>query len=184
MRPMIGRLPASTAEGVIELHAGRGTSRKGNGPEECVRRAPRQDPVARACAGCVAGETTLAERYDVSRSPVREALIRLAGDELVVTLPYRSTIVAPSAVDSPPYPLGGTTVQNMKRSLGHPFPKHRSVVCYPRSRPPGMTLRMKASNSGTVIAAISSASAARRMVATCARKAEGRKIERCVDTIF
>src|SRR5512138_3283269 len=40
-------------------------------------------------------ETSLAERFGLSRSPVREALIRLAGEELVVTLPNRSTIVAP-----------------------------------------------------------------------------------------
>jgi DNA-binding GntR family transcriptional regulator len=40
-------------------------------------------------------ETTLAERFGLSRSPVREALIRLAGEELVVTLPNRSTMVAP-----------------------------------------------------------------------------------------
>lgn len=40
-------------------------------------------------------ETTLAERFKLSRSPIREALIRLAGEELVVTLPNRSTIVAP-----------------------------------------------------------------------------------------
>jgi DNA-binding GntR family transcriptional regulator len=40
-------------------------------------------------------ETGLAERFGLSRSPVREALIRLAAEELVVTLPNRSTIVAP-----------------------------------------------------------------------------------------
>jgi DNA-binding GntR family transcriptional regulator len=40
-------------------------------------------------------ETTLAARFKLSRSPVREALIRLAGEELVVALPNRSTIVAP-----------------------------------------------------------------------------------------
>jgi DNA-binding GntR family transcriptional regulator len=40
-------------------------------------------------------ETTLAERFGMSRSPIREALIRLAGEDLVVTLPNRSTIVAP-----------------------------------------------------------------------------------------
>src|SRR5688500_10903535 len=40
-------------------------------------------------------ETTLAERFGMSRSPIREALIRLAGENLVVTLPNRSTIVAP-----------------------------------------------------------------------------------------
>lgn len=45
--------------------------------------------------GQLLDETSLAERFGMSRSPVREALIRLAGDELVVTLSNRSTIVAP-----------------------------------------------------------------------------------------
>lgn len=45
--------------------------------------------------GQLLDEQTLAERFDMSRSPVREALIRLAGEELVQTLPNRSTIVAP-----------------------------------------------------------------------------------------
>jgi DNA-binding GntR family transcriptional regulator len=40
-------------------------------------------------------ETSIAERFGMSRSPVREALIRLAGDDLVVTLANRSTVVAP-----------------------------------------------------------------------------------------
>jgi DNA-binding GntR family transcriptional regulator len=40
-------------------------------------------------------ETTLADRFNLSRSPIREALIRLANDDLVVPLPNRSTIVAP-----------------------------------------------------------------------------------------
>lgn len=47
-------------------------------------------------------ETTLAERFDLSRSPVREALIRLAGDGLVLALPNRSTIVAPIEIASFP----------------------------------------------------------------------------------
>lgn len=47
-------------------------------------------------------ETSLAERFAMSRSPVREALIRLAGEELVVTLSNRSTIVAPIDVQSFP----------------------------------------------------------------------------------
>jgi DNA-binding GntR family transcriptional regulator len=45
--------------------------------------------------GQLLDETTLAERFGMSRSPVREALIRLAGEDLVVTLANRSTIVAP-----------------------------------------------------------------------------------------
>ncbi|CDX43911.1 putative transcriptional regulator, GntR family [Mesorhizobium sp. ORS 3359] len=52
--------------------------------------------------GTLLDETTLSERFDMSRSPVREALIRLAGEELVVTLPNRSTIVAPIEIASFP----------------------------------------------------------------------------------
>jgi DNA-binding GntR family transcriptional regulator len=48
--------------------------------------------------GQLLDETTLAERFEMSRSPIREALIRLAGDNLVVMLPNRSTIVAPIEV--------------------------------------------------------------------------------------
>jgi DNA-binding GntR family transcriptional regulator len=52
--------------------------------------------------GALLDETTLADRFGMSRSPVREALIRLAGDELVVTLANRSTVVAPIDVQSFP----------------------------------------------------------------------------------
>jgi DNA-binding GntR family transcriptional regulator len=47
-------------------------------------------------------ETMLAERFGMSRSPVREALIRLAGDGLVVTLSNRTTVVAPIEVQGFP----------------------------------------------------------------------------------
>lgn len=52
--------------------------------------------------GQLLDETTLAERFGMSRAPVREALIRLSGDDLVVTLANRSTIVAPIDVASFP----------------------------------------------------------------------------------
>ncbi len=52
--------------------------------------------------GQLLDEMTLADRFDMSRSPVREALIRLAGEDLVVTLANRSTIVAPIEVGSFP----------------------------------------------------------------------------------
>lgn len=39
-------------------------------------------------------EIQLAERLSMSRTPIREALVRLAGEGLVTTLPNRSTIVA------------------------------------------------------------------------------------------
>ncbi len=40
-------------------------------------------------------EVQLAERFGVSRTPVREAIVRLAGEGLITTLPNRSTFVAP-----------------------------------------------------------------------------------------
>jgi len=44
-------------------------------------------------------EVGLAERFAMSRTPVREALVRLAGDGLVTMLPNRSTVV--SQIDFP-----------------------------------------------------------------------------------
>lgn len=45
--------------------------------------------------GTLLDETELAERFKLSRSPVREALIRLSAEGLVQTLRNRSSIVAP-----------------------------------------------------------------------------------------
>lgn len=44
-------------------------------------------------------EVRLAERFGVSRSPVREALVRLASIGLVNTLPNKSTIIAPLNIE-------------------------------------------------------------------------------------
>ncbi len=45
--------------------------------------------------GSAIDEVELADRFGMSRTPIREALVRLAGEGLVVTLPNRSTLVAP-----------------------------------------------------------------------------------------
>lgn len=47
-------------------------------------------------------EVGLSRRFKLSRSPVREALIRLAGESLVKLLPNRSAIVAPLDVETLP----------------------------------------------------------------------------------
>ena len=68
--------------------------------------------------GQLLDETTLAERFDMSRSPIREALIRLAGEDLVVTLSNRSTIVAPIEVTSfPKYVEALDVAQRMNTRL-------------------------------------------------------------------
>jgi DNA-binding GntR family transcriptional regulator len=74
----------------IEGKRAKGTSSKG------VYDALRNEILALTLApGQLLDENTLADRFGMSRSPIREALIRLAGDELVLTLANRSTIVAP-----------------------------------------------------------------------------------------
>jgi len=52
--------------------------------------------------GTLLDETELAEQFGLSRSPVREALIRLAGERLVQILRNRSSIVAPFYVATIP----------------------------------------------------------------------------------
>ena len=52
--------------------------------------------------GALLDEVGLAARFNMSRSPVREALIRLASERLVLMLPNRSTIVAPFDLESLP----------------------------------------------------------------------------------
>jgi DNA-binding GntR family transcriptional regulator len=44
--------------------------------------------------GSLIDEVQLAERFGMSRTPIREALVRLAGEGLVTTLPNRSTVVS------------------------------------------------------------------------------------------
>ena len=45
--------------------------------------------------GTALDEVALAERFNLSRTPIREALLMLAGEDLVKFLPNRSTIVMP-----------------------------------------------------------------------------------------
>ena len=52
--------------------------------------------------GAPLDEVTLAERFDMSRTPVREALVRLAADGLVQTFPNKGTIVSPLNIEEFP----------------------------------------------------------------------------------
>jgi DNA-binding GntR family transcriptional regulator len=52
--------------------------------------------------GQLIDEASLAERFAVSRSPVREALVRLGSEGLVKTLPNKGTVVAPLNIEEFP----------------------------------------------------------------------------------
>lgn len=49
----------------------------------------------RMAPGTALDEVALANRFEISRTPIREALMLLAGDSLVVLLPNRTSIVPP-----------------------------------------------------------------------------------------
>lgn len=79
---------------------GKSPAKKGKTPRSAswvaVYETLRHDILSLALPpGELLDETSLSQRFGFSRSPVREALIRLAGENLVVTLANRSTIVAP-----------------------------------------------------------------------------------------
>ena len=54
----------------------------------------------RIAPGSALDELALAARFEVSRTPIREALLLLAGERLVEVLPNRTSIVAPFALDN------------------------------------------------------------------------------------
>ena len=70
---------------------------RGSGTQS-VYKTIRQEILTMALApGSPLDEVRLSERFGMSRTPVREALLRLAADGLVTTLPNRNTVV--SAID-------------------------------------------------------------------------------------
>jgi DNA-binding GntR family transcriptional regulator len=70
---------------------------------QAIHRALQAEILALDLApGQLIDEASLAERFGVSRSPVREALVRLAGEGLVSTLPNKGTVVTPVALDAFP----------------------------------------------------------------------------------
>lgn len=60
--------------------------------------------------GAFLDEVRIADRFDVSRSPVREALIRLNADGLVSMLRNRAAIVAPMDMGSLPHYMDALTL--------------------------------------------------------------------------
>ena len=68
-----------------------------------IYNALRHDILTMSLApGALLDEVKIAARFEVSRSPVREALIRLSSEGLVKTLPNKSTLVAPLNVEEFP----------------------------------------------------------------------------------
>lgn len=77
---------------------------RGSGTQT-VYKALRQEILSMALPpGSPLDEVRLSERFNMSRTPIREALLRLSAEGMVATLPNRNTIVAPiDFATLPPY---------------------------------------------------------------------------------
>jgi DNA-binding GntR family transcriptional regulator len=56
----------------------------------------------RIAPGSALDETSIAKRFGLSRTPIREALVMLSAEQLVIFLPSRSAIVAPHMMENAP----------------------------------------------------------------------------------
>lgn len=81
---------------------------RGSGADTVYEELRRDILSLRMEPGTLLDETELAARFNLSRSPIREALIRLSAEGLVQTLRNRSSIVAPFDVAAIPSFLDAT----------------------------------------------------------------------------
>jgi DNA-binding GntR family transcriptional regulator len=76
-------------------------------------------------------EASLSDRFDMSRTPIREALVRLAADGLVTTLPNRNTIVSTiNFVGMPTYFEALTLMYRVttRSAAEHRRPEHLATI--------------------------------------------------------
>lgn len=76
-------------------------------------------------------EAGLSKQFDMSRTPIREALVRLAGEGLVTSLPNRNTIVSPiNFVGMPVYFEALTLMYRVTTTLAalHRKPEHMVTI--------------------------------------------------------
>ena len=80
--------------------------------------------------GQLVDEASLARRFGVSRSPVREALVRLGAESLLMTLPNKGTIVAPLRIEEfPQYVDALDLLQRAVTRLAAEFRSEKSLQC-------------------------------------------------------
>jgi len=88
------RTSKAAARAVAEAIEETGTRQRGRGSQivyESLRKSILELDLE---PGSPLDEVSLSEQFDMSRTPIREALVRLSTDGLVTTLPNRNTIVS------------------------------------------------------------------------------------------
>lgn len=77
-----------------EKEEGAGGHRRGSGVGRVYEKLRNEIVELKLAPGSPIDELHLAERFSLSRTPIREALVRLAAEGLITTLPNRATIVS------------------------------------------------------------------------------------------
>lgn len=70
-------------------------SKRGDGARRVYQELRDEILELKLAPGSALDETSIAKRFEMSRSPVREAIVRLSAEGLVLMLSNRSTVVAP-----------------------------------------------------------------------------------------
>ena len=110
-------------DGIDQAEASPRQSR-GSGARHVYDTLKREILTLAMAPGIPLDETQLAERFGMSRSPVREALVRLSADGLVVMLANRSTLVAP--IDLAGFPRYVEALDFLQRINARLAARHRA----------------------------------------------------------
>lgn len=86
---MARRLPPASDEGSTERR------KRGHGVQKVYEKLRQSILDLSLPPGSPLDEMRLSEEFNLSRTPIREAMVRLAAEGLLTTLPNRNTIVAP-----------------------------------------------------------------------------------------
>lgn len=101
---------------------------KGRGAKFVYDELRREILTLELAPGVPLDETSLSQRFAMSRSPVREALVRLSADGLVVMLSNRSTLVAPvNMVGFPRYVEALDFLQRINTRLAAKFRTEKEI---------------------------------------------------------
>ena len=109
---------------INDMAASRTRQRRGFGALSVFERLRNQILTLELEPGQLIDEASLARRFNVSRSPIREALVRLGSEQLVKTLPNKGTIVAPLNFEE--FPKYVDALDLIQRVVSRLAAQHRS----------------------------------------------------------
>lgn len=92
--------PRATRNGGADGNGDGTAARRGRGSTAVYEELREDILTLRIAPGSALDEVALADRFGLSRTPIREALLMLSGEDLVTFLPGRSAIVTPHTMSN------------------------------------------------------------------------------------